>query len=62
MVGSKIWVALLLAVPFRLRLGGEVTAQCDLPLSPLPLITRVVGVRACARSGGLLVGVDELAS
>jgi transposase-like protein len=57
-VGGKVWMALALAVPFRLWLGGEVSAQRD-----LPLITRLVQrVRACARSGAVLVCVDGLAS
>ncbi len=57
-VGGKVWMALALAVPSRLWLGGEVSAQRD-----LPLITRLVQrVRACAASARLLVCVDGLAS
>ncbi len=57
-VGGKVWMALALAVPSRLWLGGEVRAQRD-----LPLITRLVQrVRACAASPRLLVCVDGLAS
>jgi transposase-like protein len=57
-VGGKVWMALAVAVPFRLWLGGEVSAQRD-----LPLITRLVQrVRACATSSCLLVCVDGLAS
>ncbi len=57
-VGGKVWMALALAVPSRLWLGGEVSAQRD-----LPLITRLVQrVRACAASTRLLVCVDGLAS
>jgi transposase-like protein len=57
-VGGKVWMALALAVPSRLWLGGEVSAQRD-----LPLITRLVQrVRACAASSCLLVCVDGLAS
>jgi transposase-like protein len=57
-VGGKVWMALALAVPFRLWLGGEVSAQRD-----LPLITRLVQrVRACARTGALLICVDGLCS
>jgi len=57
-VGGKVWMALALAVPSRLWLGGEVSAHRD-----LPLITRLVQrVRACAASARLLVCVDGLAS
>ena len=57
-VGGKVWMALAVAVPFRLWLGGEVSAQRD-----LPLITRLVQrVRTCAASSCLLVCVDGLAS
>lgn len=57
-VGGKVWMALALAVPFRLWLGGEVSARRD-----LPLITRLVQrVRVCAGSPRLLVCVDGLAS
>jgi transposase-like protein len=57
-VGGKVWMALALAVPFRLWLGGEVSAQRD-----LLLITRLVQrVRACGRSGAVLICVDGLAS
>jgi transposase-like protein len=57
-VGGKAWMALALAVPSRLWLGGEISAQRD-----LPLITRLVQrVRACAATTRLLVCVDGLAS
>ncbi len=57
-VGGKVWMALAMAVPFRLWLGGEVSVQRD-----LPLITGLVQrVRACAASPRLLVCVDGLAS
>ena len=57
-VGAKVWMALALAVPTRLWLGGVISGQRD-----LPLITRLVQrVRACAMTPALLVCVDGLAS
>jgi hypothetical protein len=57
-VGAKVWMALALAVPTRLWLGGVISRQRD-----LPLITRLVQrVRACAATPALLVCVDGLAS
>lgn len=57
-VGAKVWMALALAVPTRLWLGGAISRQRD-----LPLITRVVQrVRACAATPAVLVCVDGLAS
>src|SRR5215217_3845610 len=57
-VGGKVWMALALAVPTRLWLGGVISRQRD-----LPLITRLVRrVRACAVTPALLVCVDGLAS
>jgi len=57
-VGGKVWMALALAVPTRLWLGGVVSGQRD-----LPLITRLVQrVRACAVTPAILVCVDGLAS
>ncbi len=57
-VGAKVWMALALAVPSRLWLGGVISHQRD-----LPLITRLVQrVRACAVTPALLVCVDGLAS
>jgi transposase-like protein len=59
-VGSRIWMALALAVPSRLWLGGVVSAHRD-----GTLITTLVGlVRACASGvgSGLLVCVDGLTS
>ena len=56
MVGQRIWMAMVLAVPARLWLGGVISPHRD-----RALITRVVQrVRACARSLALLVGVDGL--
>ena len=57
-VGAKVWMALALAVPTRLWLGGVISGQRD-----LPLITRLVQrVRACAVTPAILVCVDGLAS
>ena len=57
-VGGKVWMALALAVPSRLWLGGVVSRHRD-----LPLITRLVRrVRACAVTPAILVCVDGLAS
>jgi hypothetical protein len=57
-VGGKVWMALALAVPSRLWLGGVISQHRD-----LPLITRLVRrVRACAVTPAILVCVDGLAS
>jgi hypothetical protein len=57
-VGGKVWMALALAVPSRLWLGGAIGRHRD-----LPLITRLVRrVRACAATRAILVCVDGLAS
>lgn len=57
-VGGKVWMALALAVPTRLWLGGVIGGSRD-----LPLIIRLVGrVRACAATPAILVCVDGLAS
>jgi transposase-like protein len=57
-VGGKVWMALALAVPSRLWLGGVISRHRD-----LSLITRVVQrVRACAVTPAILVCVDGLAS
>jgi transposase-like protein len=56
--GRKLWMALALAVPTRLWLGGEVSAQRD-----GALITRLIQrVRACALVTTLLICVDGLRS
>src|SRR4051812_12735839 len=56
--GGKVWMALALAVPSRLWLGGAISRQRD-----LPLITRLVErVRACAVTPAILVCVDGLVS
>src|SRR4051794_41675388 len=53
-VGATVWMALALAVPTRLWLGGVISRQRD-----LPLITRLVQrVRACAGAPALPVFVD----
>jgi transposase-like protein len=56
--GQKLWMALALAVPTRLWLGGEVSATRD-----GTLIRRLIQqVRACAGVTTLLICVDGLAS
>jgi len=58
LVGQRVWMALALAVPSRLWLGGRISPQRD-----LVLITGLVQqVRACARRLDVLVCVDGLAS
>ena len=58
LVGQRVWMALALAVPARLWLGGRISPQRD-----LALITGLVQqIRACARCLDLLVCVDGLAS
>jgi hypothetical protein len=58
LVGRKVWMALALAVPSRLWLGGAISAHRD-----LALITGLVQlVRACAATTDILVCVDGLAS
>jgi transposase-like protein/uncharacterized membrane protein (Fun14 family) len=58
MVGQRVWMAMALAVPARLWLGGVISPHRD-----RALITALVQkVRACARSLAILVCVDGLAS
>jgi transposase-like protein len=57
-VGRRVWMAMAMAVPSRLWLGGVLSPQQDLPLIP----TLVQRVRACAGSLALLVCVDGWAS
>ena len=58
LVGRRAWMALALAVPSRLWLGGVISPQRD-----RSLITALVQqVRACARRLDLLVCVDGLSS
>jgi len=57
-VGDKVWMALALAAPSRLWLGGVISRHRD-----LPLITRLVQrVLACAVTRAILVCVDGLVS
>ena len=57
-VARRLWMAMAMAVPSRLWLGGVVSARRD-----LGLIMTVVGmVRRAAKSLSLLVCVDGLAS
>jgi len=58
MVGKRVWLAMGLAVPSRLWLGGVISVHRD-----HVLITHLVQmIRRCARSPAVLVGVDGLAS
>lgn len=58
MVGKKVWMALAMAVPSRLWLGGQISPRRD-----LYLITRLVQiVRSCAQRLDILVCVDGLSS
>jgi hypothetical protein len=58
LVGKCVWMAMALAVPTRLWLGGMISPRRD-----RALITALVQkVRACARSLAILVCVDGLAS
>ena len=57
-VGRRVWMAMAMAVPSRLWLGGVISPRRD-----LALITALVQlVRSCARSLAILVCVDGLAS
>lgn len=57
-VGAKVWMALALAAPTRLWLGGAISGQRD-----LVLIARLVQrVRACVVTPAILVCVDGLVS
>jgi transposase-like protein len=58
LVGGRVWMALAMAVPTRLWLGGVISPQRD-----LALITSLVQiVRRCGQSLAILVCVDGLAS
>jgi hypothetical protein len=58
LVGRRVWMAMALAAPSRLWLGGVSSPQRD-----VALIMAVVKMsRACGRSLAILVGVDGLAS
>ncbi len=58
LVGRRVWMAMAMAVPSRLWLGGVISPRRDLTL----IMTLVRMVRACARSAAILVCVDGLAS
>lgn len=58
LVGMKVWMAMALAVPTRLWLGGIISPQRDLSL----ITSLVQQVRSCARSLAILVCVDGLVS
>lgn len=58
LVGRRVWMALAMAVPSRLWLGGVISPHRDLVL----ITTRVPLVRSGARSLAILVCVDGLAS
>ncbi len=58
MVGKRVWMAMAMAVPSRLWLGGVISVHRD-----GELITNLVKmVRSCAGSLGILVCVDGLSS
>jgi transposase-like protein len=58
LVGRRVWLAMALAVPSRLWLGGVISPHRD-----LALITALVQmIRSCARNLAILVCVDGLAS
>jgi transposase-like protein len=58
MVGRRVWMAMAMAVPSRLWLGGVISSRRD-----LDLITSLVRmVRSCALSTAILVCVDGLVS
>jgi transposase-like protein len=58
LVGRRVWMAMAMAVPSRLWLGGVISPQRD-----LALITPLVQlIRTCGRRLALLVCVDGLAS
>lgn len=58
LVGRKAWMAMAIAVPFRLWLGGVISPRRDLGL--IMALARLV--RACALTLNILVCVDGLAS
>ena len=57
-VARRLWMAMAMAVPSRLWLGGVISPRRDLTL----IMTLVRMVRAAARSLAFLVCVDGLAS
>ena len=58
LVAKRVWMAMALAVPSRLWLGGVISEHRDRRL----ITDRVQGIRACAASLAILVCVDGLAS
>jgi len=58
LVGRRVWMAMAMAVPSRLWLGGVSSPHRDLVL----ITTLVQVVRSCGRSLAILVCVDGLAS
>jgi transposase-like protein len=58
LVGKKVWMAMAMAVPSRLGLGGVLSVHRDHQL----ITTAAQLVRACAASPAVLVCVDGLAS
>jgi hypothetical protein len=58
LVGRRVWMAMAIAVPSRLWLGGVISPHRDLPL----ITTLVQLVRACAHRLAILVCMDGLAS
>jgi transposase-like protein len=58
LVGQRVWMAMAMAVPARLWLGGAISPQRDLVL----ITSLVQQVRACARRLDVLVCVDGLTS
>jgi transposase-like protein len=58
MIGRRVWMAMAMAVPSRLGLGGVISRRRDLVL----ITTLVRMVRSCALRPAILVCVDGLAS
>jgi transposase-like protein len=58
LVGRRVWMAMAMAVPSRLWLGGVISPHRDLVL----ITTLVQLVRSCGSSLAILVCVDGLAS
>jgi transposase-like protein len=58
LVGGRVWMAMALAVPSRLWLGGIISPHRDLRL----ITTLMQLVRSCAHSLAILVCVDGLAT
>ena len=58
LVGRRVWMAMAMAVPSRLWLGGVISPHRDLVL----ITTLVQLVRSCAHTLAILVCVDGLAS